>query len=238
MEQKKNTRKEIQRRIDSALLFIEKPELSTNFSDIGVKISITKNEALVETLFHSHVWKRIKGNDFSQPYLYLEEFLKIVNEHIHEIENKNPKGEIYYSFRKLTELPSLKDSEKYIIDFVEKFIYVNNSDIFTVGGDIQTPYVCWLAKANAAFLLGEADHDVTQNEKYNYIISCLRSLGLACEVDKDKAEDVNKKIQEIETKALGEIKTYIESKGGKLLDNVVKVKDDTNEAQAMMELQH
>jgi len=244
MEQGKITRKQILKKLNEAQVFVEKAQKGIRFGDIGVGIYVSEDYVTMESVFHYHVWKNIVGDGESRPVTMLKQFVDIALLHLDEIKDKNTQGELFYSFGKLIGIPTLTNTEKLNIVLVMEFIYTNNSTIYAIGysefdmTNLHTAYKCWMARADAFMIAGESEHDITQNENYNNIIFRMRANSLAYDIDKDSELLLTEKIKEAETKALEEIKSFIESKGGKLLDNVVLHKDNTNEAQALNELQH
>lgn len=242
MEQKKATRAQLQKKIDNAQIFIEKSQKSIYFGDIGIGIYICKDEVIARTNFHSHIWEKITSSNFSSPCIFLEQLVNIANEHIKDIEDKNPKGEIYYSFGKLKSINTLTTAEKNLIMLVEYFLYTINEPVFSIGADelsvtkLLMNYILFLAKSQ--IILDANEGDIIQNDLYNNLISSLRFLSLTGEFDSIKNDEIKSGITEIESEAYRKIKELIESKGGKILDVIAIPKKNDDEAQALNELTH
>lgn len=242
MEQKKATRAQLQKKIDNAQIFIEKSQKSIYFGDIGTGIYICKDDVIVRTNFHSHIWRKITNSNFSFPCMFLEQLVDIANEHIKDIEDKNPKGEIYYSFGKLKSINTLTEEEHEIVIRVYMFLYSINSTIFSIGYDDIS---CSLLLINYAFFRAKGltfydlkDGYITQCDLYNKLISYLRFISLSLNNDENMDKEIIDKITEIETESCDKIKKFVESKGCTMMDIISIPKKEDDEAQALNELTH
>jgi len=242
MEQKKATRAQLQKKIDNAQIFIDKAQKSIYFGDIGTGIYICKDDVIVRTNFHSHIWRKIISSNFSFPCMFLEQLVDIANGHIKDIEDKNPKGEIYYSFDKLKSIETLTEEEHEIIIRVYMFLYSINSTIFSIGYDdiscslLLMNYAFFRAKGQTFFDL--KDGDIKQCDLYNRLISYLRFMSLSLNNDKKINKEIIDKIIDIEAESCDTIKKFVESKGGKMVDVISIHKKNDDEAQALNELTH
>ena len=61
MEQKKPTKKQLEKKLREATVFVDKAEKSIYLADIGVGIYITKFQTVLSTNFHRHVWENINS---------------------------------------------------------------------------------------------------------------------------------------------------------------------------------
>lgn len=76
--EKKPTNEQLQRRIKNAVVFVErdKDTKSVYFTDKGLRITVTIDNAVLETFAHRHVFNAISpSGKISRPYLYLKQFL-------------------------------------------------------------------------------------------------------------------------------------------------------------------
>jgi len=214
---------------------------SIYFADIGTGISICKDFVVVTSNFHQHIWNRSTGDGYSLPSIYLEQFINIANDHINDIEDKNSKDELFYSFKKLKNTESLDYNDKLLITMIERFLNVANDGVYAIGNDIAT--VCGLmlgyfsigAKIDA--FTKERDHDLSRNDFYNEFISSLRFFALDIKIDKDLLEELKEKVFEIEEDAYNKIKNFIQDKGGSLGDTIDLPKRSGSEAKALAEMQ-
>lgn len=246
MEQKKATRAQLEKKIKNAQVFIGKAEKSIYFGDRGIGIYICKDEVLLKTNFHTHIWEKIISSNFSAPCMYLEQLVNIAHEHIKDITEKNTVGDIYYSFSKLTEIPNLSLAERGIVKMVVYFIYTVNESIFSIGNDklsitkLLMDYILFTAK-NEVYFNGRdnnKDADILQNDLYNSLIGKLRFLSLTADISSEQAEGLEKHILKEETKTYKNIKKYLESKGYPLVDVISIPKDTSDEAKALNEISH
>lgn len=243
MEQKKATRAQLEKRIDNALLIIDKGKefKSIYLGDIGIGVYITKDYAIMTSNFHQHIWNRFNGKGYNKPYIYLDRFVNLSNEHINEIGRKNIKGELFYSLSKLKAISTLRDEEKRLITIVERFIYVANDGIYAIGDEkeditnLMLQYLCWLSKAN--IFIGDRMDDLFINDFYNRFISTFRYLSLDADIDDKVVDELQEKINEIEENAYNQIKEFIKDKGGKMIDIVALPKrTDEDDVQALKEI--
>ena len=106
MEQKKQTRAQIERRLERAVLHIDRTKETKEFyfSDKGLRLIVTEDYAIVETGFHKHVFSNLTSSGISRPYLYVKRFIEITEEHLDKITDN-----FQYSYTKLFEV--LKEEE-------------------------------------------------------------------------------------------------------------------------------
>lgn len=243
MEQKKATRAQLEKRIDNALLIVDKGKefKSIYLGDIGIGVYITKDYAIMTSNFHQHIWNKFNRQGYNKPYIYLDQFVNLANEHINEIGDKNIEDELFYSMRKLIAISTLSESEKILIGMVYRFIYVANSGIYAIGNEnientnLLLQYSCWLSYSNVFFEI--KDEDVLRNDIYNKFISEFRYNSLDKDIDKKFENKLKEKINEVEGNAYNQIKKFINENGGKMIDTVALPKrTDEDEVQALKEI--
>ena len=137
MEQKKATRGELEKRIKNAQLIVDKGKnyKAFYFADRGIGIYICQDYIVSTTNFHQHVWNRIDAMGYNTTCLMLESLVDIANAHSEEIQDKNEKGEVYYSLDKLRLIDTLTDTERIIIQMTEKWLYVINTSNHTLSNN-------------------------------------------------------------------------------------------------------
>ena len=83
MEQKKESRRQIERRIKNAVVFVpkDKDTLTAFFSDKGVRLTVTSDSAVIETNYHRHVFSNYTASGESRPYIYTRRIVELANEH-------------------------------------------------------------------------------------------------------------------------------------------------------------
>jgi hypothetical protein len=251
MEQKKITKAQLKKRIENAQLIVDrgKDYKAIYFSDIGVGIYICKDFVVTTTNFHQHVFNKITAGGYDTPSIFFSHLVDIANAHLPEIEFKQPqnkkkdKYDISYSIKKLIELETLSDTDKFIVKTCERFIYIINGPVYALGTDDfsnANHMLQWgeFVTRGLVFLdQKEATEDLSFNDLYNQYISMFRSLSLNVQIDDTKRDELGDKIKEIENKAYKEINATVENMGGKLLNIVALPKKTDTEAEALDQLQ-
>ena len=122
MEQKKETRATIERKIKNAIVFVPKTKdtVSIFFSDKGVRLVADNDGCVIETNYHRHVYSNITAAGVSRPYLYTKRVIEIANENIDAI-----KTESGYSYQRLLDVLKAKDdkSEYNIVTYYDWFLF-------------------------------------------------------------------------------------------------------------------
>lgn len=234
------TIEELKEKVNNAHLIIEKgTEYNTvYFSDMGCGIYICKDFVVLSTNFHQHIWNLYTGSNYDMPSAFLCKLVDIANSHIAEIEDKNDRKELTYSFRKLKELTTLSEYEKTIVIMCEMYIYVINSPLYAIGSSklnismLQLNWNIFLSKGD--FFLNNKIKDITLNTFYNDFISNVRYYSLNSEFDSDKLKD---KVKKIENDAFNKIKTFIVNEGGVVKDDVLISEEAKNDKKDLEELQ-
>lgn len=174
MEQKKETKAQLERRIKNALVFVPKDKdyQGIYFQDKGLRLQVTADYAIVSTNFHSHVFHAITSSGYSKPYLYTKQFVEIALEH--DCKAKNEKGEVYYSYAKL--LNDLRESKKddnqtdYIVAFyVDMWLQNIFNPLYMIDNTESASFLTYLdyccGISRNLLLLDEHKEDVT-NKKF------------------------------------------------------------------------
>lgn len=244
MEQKKATRAELEKRIKNAQLIIDKGKKykAFYFADRGIGIYICKDYVVSTTNFHQHVWNRINSAGYNSTCLMLESLVDIANTHAEEIQDKNEKGEIYYSLDKLRILDTLTETEKIIIQMVEKWLYLINDSIHSLSnnpilyGSNNIKYFTWHALQNA--FVNNENKDVSYNDLIDRYLAYQAFLFSGNGVNDGKVHETLKECNAIMKKALKDIRDVNIKNGSKSDDFIIIPKQDIDEAKALNEIQH
>ena len=122
MEQKKETRATIERKIKNAVVFVPKDKNTTSifFSDKGVRLTVTMDNAVVAFGYSQTIYSNFTAAGISRPYLYTKRVIEIANENLKDIEVDGG-----YSFQRLLEVLKAKDdkSEYNIVTYYEWFLH-------------------------------------------------------------------------------------------------------------------
>lgn len=244
MEQKKATRAELEKRIKNAQLIIDKGKnyKAFYFADRGIGIYICKDYVVSTTNFHQHVWNRINSAGYNSTCLILESLVDIANAHAEEIQDKNEKDEIYYSLDKLRILDTLTETEKIIIQMVEKWLYLINDSIHSLSnnpilyGSNNIKYFTWHALQNA--FVNNENKDVSYNDLIDRYLAYQAFLFSGNGVNDGKVHETLKECNAIMKKALKDIRDVNIKNGSKSDDFIIIPKQDIDEAKALNEIQH
>lgn len=164
MQEKKPTNAQLQRKIKSAIVFVPKDKNTQSifFSDKGVRLTTTSEEAVIETGYHKHVFFYMTQSGISRPYIYTKRIIEIALE-------CNCVTEDGYSFENL--LKTLEEEDKAKFNIVTYFgwwltnifhplysIGDSNAETFFVYND----YIHTLA--TNSILLSEKIEDITNKD--------------------------------------------------------------------------
>ena len=244
MEQKKATRGELEKRIKNAQLIVDKGKnyKAFYFADRGIGIYICQDYIVSTTNFHQHVWNRIDAMGYNTTCLMLESLVDIANAHSEEIQDKNEKGEVYYSLDKLKLVETLTETEKIIIQMTEKWLYVINTSNHTLSnnpidyGGNSIKYFSWHALCNA--FLNNDNKDISYFDLIDRYLAYEAFLLSGNGVDEDKVQETFKECTSIMKKALKDIRDVNIKNGSKSEDFILVPKRNDDEAKALNEIQH
>lgn len=106
---KKITKGDLERRMKSAIVLVpkDKETRSIYFDDRGLRLTLTMDYAVIDTIGHRHVFRNVVPSGVSRPYLFVKRFIDIALSN--DCKTRDPKGNITYSYAKLMAL--LKDKE-------------------------------------------------------------------------------------------------------------------------------
>lgn len=162
--EKKATKAQLERRINSAIVFIPKDKdyLGVYFSDKGLRIEITQDKAIISTNFHRHIFEYTTSNGVSRPYIYAQRFVQIAQ--LHKDEILTTEG---YSYNKLLDL--LKEQqdpiEYQIAWYVDLWLFNIFNPLYSIGEtEGETWFTYWHYMHNIAtnaIVLGEHKEPLT-----------------------------------------------------------------------------
>jgi hypothetical protein len=177
METKKPTKAQLERRLQNAILFIErtKDTRSIYFSDRGVRLTITEDYAIVETLAHRHVFDKITMSGISRPYLYTDKLIDIA------LQNDCATQDGYY-FAKLLEVLKEKENqaEYNIAVYTDWWIFNCFQPLYGIAEDetssflVYEDYVHNLARNQV--ILEQHNEDVTNKQFIDNVIKNVQEF--------------------------------------------------------------
>ena len=179
MEQKKETRATIERKIKNAVVFVPKDKgtISIFFSDKGVRLTATMDNAVVAFGYSQTVYSNFTAAGISRPYLYTKRVIEIANENLKDIEVDGG-----YSYQRLLDVLNEKEdkSEYNIVTYFSWFLQNLFSPQFGIAEDgvssflVYEDYIHNIAKNSV--LLSEHNEDVTNKHFIDSVIAYIREF--------------------------------------------------------------
>lgn len=179
MEQKKETRAQIERRIKQAVVFVpkDKDTASIFFSDKGVRLTITMDSAVVAFGYSQTIYSNFTAAGISRPYLYTKRIIEIANENLKDIEVDGG-----YSFQRLLDVLDEKEdkSEYNIVTYFSWFLQNLFSPQFGIAEDevssflVYEDYIHDIAKNSV--LLSERNEDLTNKQFIDKVIANIKEF--------------------------------------------------------------
>ena len=179
MEQKKETRAAIERKIKNAIVFVpkDKESISIFFSDKGVRLTATMDNAVVAFGYSQTIYSNFTAAGISRPYLYTKRIIEIANENLKDIEVDGG-----YSFQRLLEVLKAKEdkSEYNIVTYYEWFLHNLFNPQFGIAEDevssffVYEDYIHNIAKNSV--LLSERNEDLTNKQFIDKVITNIKDF--------------------------------------------------------------
>jgi len=203
MEQKKETRATIERKIKNAIVFVPKTKdtVSIFFSDKGVRLVADNDGCVIETNYHRHVYSNITAAGVSRPYLYTKRVIEIANDNIDAI-----KTESGYSYQRLLDVLKAKDdkSEYNIVTYYDWFLFNIFQPLYGIGETeiesflVYEDYIHNIARN--AILLSEKTEDMTNKQFIQKVFDNMKEFtdGLTESVLFPKKTDEERMKEEVE----------------------------------------
>lgn len=178
MEQKKVTKAQLEKRINNAVVFVEKTKetQSIYFSDKGLRLTVTDDYAVIETTWHRHVFFKITNDGYSRPYIYTKRLVSIALEHEKEFIVKDEKGNSSYSYTKFFKvLEKQEDKTQFnVCWYVDLWFYNMFAPLYEIDETEAGAFLVYERYmhniARTSFLLDEHKEDVTNKRFVNEIM--------------------------------------------------------------------
>lgn len=179
MEQKKETRAQLERRVKQALVFVPKDKdyNSIFFTDKGVRLEVTQDSAVISTNYHRHVFSNITSQGLSRPWLYTKRVIEIANENLKDIEVDGG-----YSFQRLLEeLKAKEDKSEYnIVTYVSWWLEIIFAPLYSIDESETGSFLVYEAYihhiARQAVLLSEKKEDMTNKQFFDEVIKNMKDF--------------------------------------------------------------
>lgn len=177
MEQKKETRAQLERRINNAIIFIpkDKDTKSVFFSDKGIRLTVTNDTAIIETNYHRHVFSNFTSFGLSRPYLYTKQLVDMANAN----DCKTSDG---YSYERLMNLLKEKENkgDYNIFWYIDKWLYNIFQPLYSIGESDAEAFLVYESyihnMARNSVVLSEKVNDITNKDFINSVCDCIKEF--------------------------------------------------------------
>lgn len=138
MDNKKQTKAQLEKRIQNAIVHVDKTRESQTvfFDDKGLRLTVTEDYAVIETGYHRHVFNNFTSNGVCRPYLYTKRMIEIASEN--DCVSKDG-----YSYQRLMQvLKEKKDQSEYnVATYYDWWLMNVFAPLFSIG---ETEAECFL----------------------------------------------------------------------------------------------
>ena len=168
MEQRKPTKAQIEKRIQNAVVFVprDKETKSIYFNDKGLRLTTTKDTAVIETAYHRHVFESITSSGFSRPFLYTKRFIEIALDN----DCKTDKG---YSYTKLFDVLKEKDdkNEFNMATYYDWWLLIIFNNLYSISEDEMGSWLVYFKYMQSivvnSIIIDEHKDDLTNKMFYD-----------------------------------------------------------------------
>lgn len=179
MEKKKETKGQLERKIQNALVFVPKDKEYSwiSFTDKGLRLETTSDSCVISTGFHKHVFDSFTSSGISRPYLYTKRVIEIANENLKDIEVGGG-----YSFQKLLEVLKAKEdkTEYNIVTYYEWWCRVIFDGLYSISEDEVGSWLVYFKYMNIiatnSILLEEHKENMTNKQFVERFISLIKEF--------------------------------------------------------------
>ena len=179
MEQKKPTNAQLQKRLERAVLHLDRTKntQSIYWSDKGCRLTVDDDYAIIVFGFSQTVYNNFTAAGISRPYLYTKRIIEIANEHLKYIEVDGG-----YSYQRLLDVLNEKEdkSEYNIVTYFSWFLQNLFSPQFGIAEDevssflVYEDYIHNIAKNS--ILLDVRNEDLTNKQFIDKMIANIKEF--------------------------------------------------------------
>lgn len=205
---KKPTAKQLQSRIDNAVIFVGKTKdtKSIFFEDKGLRLTITDSAAVISTGYHSHVFSCFNASGYSKPYLYTKYFVDIALKN----DCTNEDG---YSYTRLLDVLKAKEvqTEYHIAWFFDLWLLNCFSPLYSIGESNASTFIVYedylYNIARNSVVLSEKKNDMTNREFMSEVIKTLTELAENMQEQVIFPKKTDEELMQEEVEAINTIET-------------------------------
>lgn len=185
MEQKKPTNAQLTRRIERAIMHIDRTKDTQEiyFSDKGLRLIVNEDFAIIETVHHRHVFANYTANGVSRPYLYTKRLVEmaLANDCV------TPKG---HSFSQLADVLKAKEdkTEYNIFWYIDKWLFNIFQPLYSIGESESESFLVY-----ESFLHNLARNEIMLSERTEDITN-KQFIDKICEHIKDYTKELDERV--------------------------------------------
>lgn len=180
--QTKETRGMLERAISNAVVMVRKDRNTKSifFDDKGLRLTVTEDYAVIETLAHRHVFDKVTSSGYSRPYMYVSQFVDIACEN--DCIVKDEKGNVTRSYARLFQvLKEKEDDLQYkICWYVDIWLFNIFAPLYTIDESEISSFVVYEEYlhniARQSVILGEKKEDMSKLQYVDQIAKQERSF--------------------------------------------------------------
>lgn len=169
MEKKKLSNAQLTKRMQNAVLFVERTKTTEEiyFFDKGLRLIVTEDYAIVETGFHRHVFNYITSSGASQPCVFIRQFIDIAKKTAFEHKDILDSQKGGYSYSKLFEvLKKQEDQAEFnICWYVDLWLFNIFNPLYSIGTNEASSFLVYENylhnMARSRVILEEKQEDLT-----------------------------------------------------------------------------
>lgn len=218
-KQKKQTNAQLQKRIERAVLHIDRTKATRSiyFDDKGLRITADDDYVVIETGYHRHVFSSFTASGASRPYLYVNQLLSIALDNLSLMEVQKDNGTKGYSFSKLLNAlkeDSSKQKDYIIVYYCDMYLFTIFQNLYLIGETeantflVYMSYICGIALN--AVTLEEHKEGLTNHSFFKKFLSVLTDLTQGTEereifpkkTDEEKMQEEIDAIQSLENEEI------------------------------------
>lgn len=177
MEQKKETRAQLERRIKQAVVLVSKDKDYSGifFSDKGVRLEVTQDNAVISTNYHRHVFSNITSQGLSRPWLYTKRVIEIALANLDAADSG-------YSYQHLLDVLKAKEdqSEYNIVTYFSWYLFNIFQPLYGIAEDALSSFLVYEDYihniARNSILLAEKTEDITNKGFIDKVAEQIKSF--------------------------------------------------------------
>lgn len=181
MEQKKPTNAQLKKRIERAIVLIDRTRDTQEiyFFDKGLRLQVNEDVAIIGTNYHRHIFNSITSSGYSRPYLYTKRFVEIALGFGDETKVKTKDGWSYA--RLFDELKKREDKNDYnLCWYYDIFLYNIFAPLYGIGESVPETFLTYENYvhniARNEVILSEKLDDMTNKTFMNLVVDKMESF--------------------------------------------------------------